>query len=462
MVRPHEGLFHLFVLDVSGKFLLAEQIEARLLLPVVCPPAQSRVPLAVQACLSSLGLQSLVGGVIKVEDSHGQFGADVALWVMILGNTERLSTNYDWISVEDLEDITFLLPFQSRIPRSTAFCCGLLREAQSIDSVREWARSAAAAHGRQLTGEFTQFRIDSHRRMSCFLSSNSSPVYCVAGSAAADEANLAHWLTLHRPNCFPETLAYDPESPRWLVDSSVGTPLTESLTLDDCKKAISKLAALQINLTRAHQPSPLEPLRDFRLCSLASRMRRDFDQLLEALQDDGDELRALCDSVFSTLFAVLTEALTLGIPDSFVHADAAPPNIFLYEEEVRLIDLETAGWGFPFITAETLLRSEQILQRPHWTEDLTREYCGPWMKVISERQVQRGMQLTPVIRVWAKLRDLLDSPFDSAPERYWHPARYEYLLVNYAQKLFRMTLNCKSPQLALVSQSPRQSRISKP
>ena len=100
---------------------------------------------------------------------------------------------------------------------------------------------------------------------------------------------------------------------------------------------------------------------------------------------------------------------------------------------------ETAGWGFPFITPETLLRSEEILQRPHWTEELRREYCRPWMTVISEKQLQRGMYLAPLIRVWARLRRLLHSSFESEPERYWHPALYRYLLVGYAQKLLRMT-----------------------
>ena len=348
-----------------------------------------------------------------------------------------------------------LLPFQRRILRSLPFCRGLLREAQSIDDVREWVRLAAASHGRELTGEFTQFRIGRRRNVSCFLTADRSPVYCFAGSAVTDEADLAHWLTLHRPNFFPETLAYDSTSSRWLIDTANGVPLTECLTLENCKRSMSRLAELQISLIGDNRPNVGDFERDFRLCSMASSVRCDFDRLLEALREEKHELRTLNDPTFSVLCGVFEEALTLGIPDTFVHADAAPPNIFLHEQGIRLIDLETAGWGFPFITPETLLRSEQILQRPQWTEELRREYCRPWMTVVSEHHLQRGMHLTPIIRIWTRLRRLLESSFEFEPERYWHPTQYRYLLSGYAQKLARLASCYKSPLDPLLANPSR-------
>jgi hypothetical protein len=440
MIHPKDGLFHLLVLDASGECLLAEHIASRLLLPVVCPPpGQARVPVAVQTHLNKLGLRAIIGGVIKVRDSVEQFANDVVLWVATQGNAEHVSANLDWIPIEECTDIRMLLPFQRRIFRDRAFCRELLGEAQAIDREGDWVRSVAASQSRGLTGDFTQLRVGRQRRLSCFSTASGSPLYCLAGSAAAGEADLAHWLTLHRPNSFPEILAYDLTTSRCLVDTVVGTPLTECLTLENCKRAIAKLAELQISLLGRRRPNLAEPQRDFRLRSIASQIDRDFGKLLDALRAAGGDFRTRNDSVFSTLHAVFEEALTLSIPETFVHADAAPPNIFLHEDGMRLIDLETAGWGFPFITPETLLRSEEILQRPHWTEELRREYCRPWMTVISEKQLQRGMYLAPLIRVWARLRRLLHSSFESEPERYWHPALYRYLLVGYAQKLLRMT-----------------------
>jgi hypothetical protein len=438
IVLPHDALFHLFILDASGRRLLAEDIQSRLLLPVVCRPRQSRIPTVVQAYLRGQGLRAIVGGVIKVEDSSEPSGNNVALWLASQGRSECFSPKVNWIRIEDCTETRVLLPFQRKILRDRPSCWELLREARVIDSIGEWVRSAAASHGRRITGEFTQLRVGRQRMLSCFLTADSNPIYCVSGSAVAGEVDLARWLTLYQPDCFPETLAYDSTMSLWLVDSVLGAALTECLTLEHCKRAISKLAELQIGLVGCRQPTITEPVRDFRLCAMISSIDRDFDLLLEVLGAGREELGSGRKFAVSTLSAVLEDAVILGIPDTFVHADAAPPNIFLHEEQIRIIDLETAGWGFPFVAAESLLRSEEILQRRYWVDDLRYEYSRLWLTLLSEYQLREGMRLTPVIMVWARLRRLLDRSFESEPERYWHPAFYKYLVAGYARKVVRM------------------------
>jgi Ser/Thr protein kinase RdoA (MazF antagonist) len=225
----------------------------------------------------------------------------------------------------------------------------------------------------------------------------------------------------------------------WLIDSVPGSPLSECLDEASCRCAASALAKLQVDLTRFEPLYLADPSRDFRLSSMSSSLDRDFDRLREAHGGHNGDLAILSDSVLDTLRGILSRVTDLSIPDSFVHFDSSPSNLFLEHGRLRLIDFDIAGWGFPFLTCETLLRSQHLLERKQRGEDLRREYRRPWRAILRDSQLSQAMALTPVIRVWATLKCLLERTFEIDPEHYWHPRLHQYLLTEYAKKLARLT-----------------------
>jgi thiamine kinase-like enzyme len=167
----------------------------------------------------------------------------------------------------------------------------------------------------------------------------------------------------------------------------------------------------------------------------------DFGRLRQVLARSGQEAEALLEFTLVKLRCVFEEVAGLEIPNTLVHFDATPGNLFLDDGRLRLIDFDLAGWGFPFLTLETLLRSEEILMRGEWVEELKQAYLEPWRDVLDAYSIHRAMELTPVFRVWMKLRRLLDYPFEYEPEQYWHPTIYKHLLIGFLDKLYRLVAN---------------------
>jgi aminoglycoside phosphotransferase len=240
--------------------------------------------------------------------------------------------------------------------------------------------------------------------------------------------------------CFPETVGYDAVGRRWLIDAVLGTPLSECLTLQNCKLAIAGLARLQVSVARENYMGPREKQRDFRLSTFATSLEADFDKLQQVFRGRlGGAGITINKSVLNSLSSSLHDATNAAIPDSFVHCDAAAPNIFLEGTQLRLIDLDLAGWGFPFLALETFVRSEDILLRPSWVRELRDAYCSPWLDCVSERKLSVAARVAPIVRVWMRLRWLMSSSFEYDPEEYWHPGMQDYLFTGFARRLIKLT-----------------------
>jgi aminoglycoside phosphotransferase len=440
MKDPKDALFHLLVLDAEREALLAEQVQSQLLLPVWNGSLRSRIPRDIQVCVAQFGLRSTVGGVLYTEEAHEGSVNDVAVLVMTHGSKELASRNLRWVPVSECRESHALLPFQRTIFRDHHSWQTALTKSVPIEHIRDWVRSIVEARGRRISDKVSQLAAGQRRSLFRFPTNDgNAAAFYLSGSSVANEAELTAWLVSRRPDSFPNTLGYDPAASRWLIDTIPGIPLSDCLTLENSKCAISALAKIQIDLLGSEPPHFADSSRDFRIFRMASSLADDFDRLRWANDRHNGEIAFLNRPLQAALQDILEQAADLAVPDSFLHCDPAPPNLFLEHGRLRLIDFEEAGWGFPFLALETFLRSEQILEHGHWREDLRREYCLPWRDVVRETQLRQSMALTPIIRLWVKLKRLVALPFETEPERYWHPSVYRYLLVAYTKKFARLT-----------------------
>lgn len=438
MEDPRDAIFHLIIFDAQSRSVLIEELQSRWLLPVMCRPLRCRVPLEVQAYLGQVGLRGTVGGVLSDRYSSDVYeNKDVILWIATHGGNELSSTKLRWLPVEDCKEPRALLPFQGKAIGDAAPWRHPSFRTPPIDEIRDWTRAHAAGRGRRLNNEFSQLRNGSRKMLLRFPTENGPPVFFFSGSTITSEAEWVSWLASRHPTHFPKTLGYDPLRSYWLIDTVPGTSLSECLTLENCKLAVSELAKVQVSLVRQDHPRTADPAREFRLASMAPSLDEDFEQLRQAYQLNGGGKDMLNGSVLCGLRAALLKACELEVPETFVHFDCASSNVFLEKQRIALIDFETAGWGFPFLSIESFLCSEEILLRRNWTEDLKRAYSEPWREVLTERQLTRAMSLVPIIRIWRKLQRLMDLTFESEPDRYWRPALYQYMLSGFTRKLVR-------------------------
>jgi Phosphotransferase enzyme family len=452
MTRPTDALFHLLIFDKTGRSVLVEEQTTGFLLPLYCGTPRSRVPVFIHQLLCSLQLKGFIGGMI-VPESDPVTEENIVLWVATGNEITTFAHGFKWVKVEDGAAEQSLLPFQRSLLSNRSSWCMLPRCNSTVANITEWVGSAADASGKHLTGEFSQLRAGGRRLLLRFAAGAGSPVYYLAGTKVSDEANFVAWLSRYCPDHFPRTVAQDRDASRWLIDSVPGEPLSKCLTLDNCTVAASELAALQIGflgLVPDAQPSggtiPAPrclvgaPERDFRLGAILGCLERDFEALRDTCQCCELDTPFLCDSVLKGLRRYLIEAAALEIPNTFVHFDATPPNVFLQSGHMRLIDFDIAGWGFPFLTLETLLMSEELLVRRYWHDDLKEAFSRPWLDVLTARQVKRAAELAPIIRLWLRVTRLLRSPFQSEPERYWQASFYRFMLAGFTSKLVRAIL----------------------
>jgi hypothetical protein len=119
------------------------------------------------------------------------------------------------------------------------------------------------------------------------------------------------------------------------------------------------------------------------------------------------------------------------MPDSLMHGDISPGSILYDGNRYVFTDWCEANVGNPFITLEQMcVHAARMSTKPElWIRALKDEYKACWRDLLSEDQIDRALQLAPLLSILSCLHERggwLDSP-----------KRHESQQLSYARSLAR-------------------------
>jgi hypothetical protein len=302
------------------------------------------------------------------------------------------------------------------IQRSIALCTAEGKESTSgpfarlgwFRELRGWVEAVIEPLGFHLNGNVRQL--------------NASPSFCLLrfetdGPAlwfkAVGEPNQKEFLVTCRlarlfPNHIPVVLAARPKWNAWLTREAPGQLLCEAREDALWQRAASALAELQID-SIDHGARILEAgARDLGATALSKLIQPFMESMAELMEGQTkvppaslgrDELLLLGDSIQSALDGL--EAL--GIPETLGHLDLNPGNLIVSPSRCTFLDWAEAYVGNPFFSLEYL---REHLRHTSGTDsavetNLVESYCVQWEQVVPTAVVAEGLELAPLIAVFA-------------------------------------------------------------
>jgi hypothetical protein len=185
-----------------------------------------------------------------------------------------------------------------------------------------------------------------------------------------------------------------------------GSSLHNSDSLCDFERAVHRLADLQIKLTGRSIELLAVECADQRTEVLCSHIDEIIDYLDDAMrQQASTRVLPLSTSRLHEIRTVLhtsCDALqALLIPDSIIHNDISPGSILGNGKNCVFTDWCEGYVGNPFITLEQLcVHAARKFGEPSSSlRSLRSIYRSCWQDVLTERQIEGALQLTPLISV---------------------------------------------------------------
>ena len=224
------------------------------------------------------------------------------------------------------------------------------------------------------------------------------------GEPNTREFALTQLLSDHFEEFVPPVLAAHPAWNGWLTEEIAGSPLDECADLDVWLPVFEGLAELQVE-SRPHLREFLSAgARDWRTPVMLARLDSFFDAMGGVMQVQPKEpprrmSRQELEDLAFNLTLVCREYETLGIPDTLIHGDINPFNIFVRDNRPVFLDWAETYVGNPFLCAQHLLVH---FERSHPSEidylRLLRDaYNLPWRDVLSDDVIERAWELAPCV-----------------------------------------------------------------
>ena len=204
-----------------------------------------------------------------------------------------------------------------------------------------------------------------------------------------------------------------------------GSSLHSSGSLADFVRAAHRLASLQKRLVEASDQLLAAQCADHRTANLDSQV----DDIIEYL-DEAMRLQtsikvppiptSRLHEIRDTLHSACAALQEIGIPDSLMHNDISPGSILSDGTNTVFTDWCEACVGNPFITFEQLCvhAARKIHEADRSIQCFSSVYKACWMDVLAERQIDRALQIAPLVAVLSYLHgrgDWLDVSYRSAP-----------------------------------------------
>lgn len=274
---------------------------------------------------------------------------------------------------------------------------------------------------------------------------NSSPFFnlmrfeTVADSAvwfkAVGEPNLREYpitvgLSQDYPRYFPKLLGIHPQWHGWLTAEASLPLLEDTDDIENWKSAVETLADLQVELVNRERYLLDLGCTDWRIDQITCRIDpflTAMEKIMQLQPKTPPPILSKCelDELGAALKSACQRLQVLGIPNTYIHGDFGPQNIFASGDQCLFIDLAESGVGQPFLTFQYLLDClhgrHPDLDTAH--SDLRRAYGAHWNSLVSEREMIETFKFVPLVTLlWHAMScsgwQAADVPLDADSAKY--------------------------------------------
>jgi len=279
-----------------------------------------------------------------------------------------------------------------------------------IEDAQRWIQSSINDHEVIFTGETRQLNGGG---TFCLLrlGTQSGPAYWIkgVGEPNAHEFAVTSYLSRHCPEYLPPVVAMRSDWNAWIMEE-FGSSLHSSDSLDDFERAANQLAKLQIRLAGKSCELLAAQCADHRAAVLDSHIDEIIDYLDGAMrQQTSAKVPALSTSRLHEIRSALHDACSalqeLRIPDSLIHNDISPGSILGNGTNCVFTDWCEGCAGCPFITFEQLCAhvARKTGDSESWIRSLTTAYRSRWLECLTKQQIERALEIGPLISVLSYL-----------------------------------------------------------
>ncbi|MCU1300732.1 MAG: hypothetical protein JWQ87_1016 [Candidatus Sulfotelmatobacter sp.] len=272
----------------------------------------------------------------------------------------------------------------------------------------EWVETAIEPLGFHLNGNFCHLNASPSFTLVRFETDGPALWFKAVGEPNREEFLITRTLAQLFPNYLPGVLATRPDLNGWLTQEAAGRLLGEVGEDALWQRAAAALAELQIDSIDHGARILGAGARDLGAAKLSNLIQPFIESMLQLMSRQTtvppatlghDELFLLGDRIQSALDAL--EAL--GIPETLGHLDLNPGNIIVSPSRCTFLDWAEAYVGNPFFSLQYLL---EHLRRANGTDSaaetkLVEAYCAQWEHVVLTAAVAEGLQLAPLLAVFA-------------------------------------------------------------
>jgi hypothetical protein len=299
-----------------------------------------------------------------------------------------------------------------------------------IDVIQAWVHSVTEGYGVTLTGETLHLSSGGHFCLIRLGTSDRNGYWLKAtGEPNTREFGIVTFLAEACPQYLPRLIATREDWNAWLMEDH-GPSLNDSKSLEDFRRAAHAMADLQKLFIGRSDALFAACCGDRRNQTLRSHIVDLIAYLDEAMVlQTSTKAPRLSSCRLREIGAALDRACSvqqeLGVPDSLVHSDINPGNILYDGNRYVFTDWCEANVGNPFITLEQMcVHAVRKSQEPElWTRALRDEYKACWKDLLTDRQIDRGLQLAPLLSILSSLDE--SSKWLTSPKRY-DPQRLIY------------------------------------
>lgn len=305
-----------------------------------------------------------------------------------------------------------------------------------VDEAQKWIQQSVGDRPIHFTEEVTQLNGGGGFCLARF-GTDKGPAYWLKAIAEPNtqEFDITSFLATNCPTYLPRVVCMRKDWNAWVMEEA-GSSLHDSTSLLNFERAAASLADLQLQLIGRSRDLLGAGCTDHRIEMIETQIDEMIAYLEEAMsmqtstkvcQLSGSRLRELG----WRLHQSCSELMGLGIPDSLMHNDISPGSIVSDGTNCVFIDWCEGAVGNPFLSFEQLcVHTARKTDAPDlWLGRLRRVYKRLWSPVLADEQIDRALQLVPLIAVLSYLcgrGDWLRSQ-----------RRYEASFLSYSRSLAR-------------------------
>jgi hypothetical protein len=429
-IKEVHDLYRLLLVDPKRSVALLTGSNSDVALPFVSIPRYSR---PAEQIVSELKAQFQLEAIVIDWVDCGEFEPQYALVEVRTTRDATLPDVLFPVAIDSLQN-GFIPETLSKMLETALASTGLVGGPFSrfgwIDEVEEWMRE-----GLRCDGPITFTRADQVNASACFslvrfeAQDGRAFWFKAVGAPNTHEFSVTSYLVKHCPEYLPPVIGMRSDWNAWIM-KEVGSSLHRSTNLSDFEQVVRRLAEIQKTLLGRSGELLEARCGDHRGETLETNVDAIFEYLIEvmALQET-TKVSRLSEARLQAIGRLVGEACAalraVGIPDTLMHSDISPGSILSDGSNYVFTDWCEANVGNPFITFEQLC--VHVLRKTSnpddWANRLRHIYTSSWREVLTERQIEIGLGLTPLVSVFSYLYGRgawlhSDRRFDTAFQRY--------------------------------------------